>query len=105
MIFPGGTLRVVSPVTEDGNRPKIDSQTGRQVYREDFLPKSARKALEDRNKRLPNHLKKIIELLPVDVVREQPVMQQVVQPTVVTQQTSQPPIIKRKPGPKPKVHA
>lgn len=98
MIFKGGTLRVVSPKTEDGNRPKIDPVTKQQVYREDFLPLTARKALEDQNKKLPSHLKKQIEVLTEDV----PVNNTA--ETVTTKPTPEPQVIKRR-GPKPKNHA
>lgn len=92
MIFPKGTLRVVSPVTEDGNRPKIVD--GMPVYKETFLPKTAKRMLERQNDRLPNHLKKKIEVLDEDyAVPEQGAQQVVVEKP------------KGKPGPKPKQHA
>lgn len=71
MYFKGDYLRVVSPVTEDGNRPLIDPETGKQVWKETALPVTARKALEDQNKRLPNHLKKKIEY--VSTQEERPI--------------------------------
>jgi hypothetical protein len=91
MIFPKGTLRVVSPVTEDGNRPKIVD--GMPVYKETFLPKSAMRNLQRQNDRLPNHLKKKIELLTDDYV----------EPTQGEQVVAEKP--KGKPGPKPKQNA
>jgi hypothetical protein len=94
MIFPQGTLRVVSPVTEDGNRPKIID--GMPVYKETFLPKTAKRALERQNNNLPNHLKKKIEVLKEDYVV----------PTQGTQQVAAvPEKAKGKPGPKPKQNA
>lgn len=92
MIFPKGTLRVVSPVTVDGNRPKIVD--GMQVYKETYLPKTAKRSLDNQNKRLPEHLRKKIEVLGEDYV----------QPT----QEAQPPApekVKLKPGPKPRPNA
>lgn len=91
MIFPKGTLRVVSPVTEDGNRPKIVD--GMPVYKETFLPKSAMRNLQRQNDRLPNHLKKKIELLTDDYV----------EPTQGEQVAAEKP--KGNPGPKPKQNA
>ncbi len=99
MIFPKGTLRVVSPVTEDGNRPKIDPDTKQAIYKETFLPMTAKKALEEQNRRLPNHLKKSIE--PLD---DQPV-KKAVQPAMVSEQVEvKGPVHPQrlKPGPKPK---
>lgn len=92
MIFPKGTLRVVSPVTEDGNRPKIVD--GMPVYKETFLPKTAKRNLERQNNNLPNHLKKKIEVLEDDYVEPTHDVQQVV--------VEKP---KGKPGPKPKQNA
>lgn len=97
MIFKGGTLRVVSPVTEDGNRPKIDPETRLPIYKETFMPKSAKPALDKQNKRLPNHLKKKIELLPSDYVQPSQAVQEVA--------PVQSPVTRNKPGPKPKNHA
>lgn len=88
MIFKGqrGTIRVVSPVTEDGNRPKIDPETKKQIFREDYFPGTAKAAFEDQNKKLPPHLQKIIEpLSDGDVAVKEPE--------------------KKKPGPKPKPDA
>lgn len=93
MIFPKGTLRVVSPVTEDGSRPKYDEQ-GRQVYKETFLPKTAKRAMERQNANKPNHLKKKIEVLAEDYVEPT----QGAQPVVAEKP-------KVKPGPKPRTNA
>lgn len=92
MIFPKGTLRVVSPVTVDGNRPKIVD--GMQVTKTTFLPKTAKRALENQNKRLPEHLRKKIEPLDEDYVQSDQGAQQ-----------AAPEKVKGKPGPKPKDHA
>lgn len=94
MIFPKGTLRVVSPVTVDGNRPKIVD--GKQVYKETYLPKTAKKALDNQNKRLPEHLRKKIEILQEDYTEPSQVMQSEILPAEKP---------KGKPGPKPKEHA
>lgn len=82
MIFPNGTLRVVSPVTEDGNRPKIVD--GMPVYKETFLPKTAKRALDRQNNNLPNHLKKKIEIVDEGTPAKK---------------------LKSKPGPKPRPNA
>lgn len=90
-MFPNGTIRVVTPVTEDGNRPKIVD--GMPVYKETFLPKTAKRAMEKQNDRLPNHLKKSIEVL-----EDAPV-------TVQPKAEAAPPKPRVKPGPKPKQNA
>lgn len=99
MIFPKGTLRVVSPVTEDGNRPKIVD--GMPVYKETFLPKTAKRALERQNNNLPNHLKKQIQELEEDYVEPT----QEAGPVATQQVVKQPLVVKNKRGPKPKNHA
>lgn len=88
MYFTSSYLRVVSPVTEDGNRPKIIN--GMQVFKETALPLSAKKMLMEQNRNLPVHLRKTIE----------EVHNNDVQP-VVTNQTVQN-TERKKPGPKPK---
>lgn len=88
MYFKSDYLRVVSPVTEDGNRPKIDPDTGMPIYKETSLPVTARKQLETQNRRLPAHLRKRIELVSSDEPR--PIA------------TKANPVIRKKPGPKPK---
>lgn len=88
MYFKGDYLRVVTPVTEDGNRPKIDPDTGQQIFKETALPVTARRQLEIQNQRLPQHLKKKIELVSSDEPR--PIA------------TKENPVIRKKPGPKPK---
>jgi hypothetical protein len=74
MYFANSYLRVVSPVTEDGNRPKIVN--GMPVYKETAL--------------LPQHLRKTIE----EVHNED------VQPVVTNQSVKT--TERKKPGPKPK---
>lgn len=91
MYFKSSYLRVVTPVTEDGNRPKLFN--GQQVYKETALPLSAKKHLDEQNRKLPAHLKKIIEIVSSEET----------QPTVTNQAiASQPDNERRKPGPKPK---
>lgn len=99
-MFPNGTIRVLSPITEDGNRPKLD-RNGQRMWREDFFPATSLKAFERRNNRLPDHLKKKIE--PVsdgDVAVKQPA--QAVTAAVVVTET---PNVVKKRGPKPKNNA
>lgn len=57
----GDHLRVVSVITEDGVRPKLD-ESGRQMVKETLLPLTAKKHMEERNRELPNHLKMKIEV-------------------------------------------
>lgn len=87
MYFKSSYLRVVTPVTEDGNRPRIIN--GQQVFKETALPLSAKKQLMEQNRNLPVHLRKIIEEVHNDEVQP-----------VVTNHI----LIKErgKPGPKPK---
>lgn len=51
MYFTGPYLRVTTPITSNGMIPKFDSN-GQKEVREDFLPLSARKQLESKNRRL-----------------------------------------------------
>lgn len=97
MIFPNGTIRVLTPVTEDGNRPKLDAN-GQRIWKEDHFPASAQKAFERRNSRLPDHLKKKIERMSDGDIA------QPVQVAPVTNTNDVPGIVKRR-GPKPKVNA
>lgn len=60
--FKGEYLRVKSPVTTNGITPKMVN--GQMVYKEDHLPVTARKILEKKNLKLPEHLRKIIEHVP-----------------------------------------
>lgn len=90
MYFKGDYLRVISPVTEDGNRPKIDSVTGMPVFKETALPTTAKKALDIQNRRLPAHLRKKIEMVSNSVDQPRPIV------------TRENPVERKKPGPKPK---
>lgn len=58
----GDHIRVVTPITTNGVIPKLDEQ-GQQAYKETFLPLTAKKFIEEQNINLPNHLKKIIEVI------------------------------------------
>lgn len=89
MYFANSYLRVVTPVTEDGNRPRIVN--GQQVFKETALPLSAKKMLVEQNKNLPKHLQKIIE----------EVHNNDAQPVVTNQSAAAQPE-RKKPGPKPK---
>lgn len=64
MYFQGTYLRVSTPETVNGLVPKIGPD-GQVVYKETFLPLSAKKSLEAKNQRLikkgHGHLKMIIE--------------------------------------------
>lgn len=62
-LFKGDYLRVLSPVTSDGMVPVMDHD-GKVKYREDHLPVTAKKMLEKKNLKLPQHLRKKIELVP-----------------------------------------
>jgi hypothetical protein len=88
MIFKGqgGTIRVVSPRTQNGKDLLYDPVTKQPIYREDFLPATAKKFIEDQNRNLPVQLQKTIELVSDgDVGVKSPE--------------------KKKPGPKPKDNA
>lgn len=89
MYFTNSYLRVVTPVTEDGNRPRIIN--GQQVFKETALPLSAKKHLIEQNRNLPVHLRKTIE----------EVHNNEAQPVVTNQSMAAQPE-RRKPGPKPK---
>lgn len=90
MYFKDSYLRVVTPVTEDGNRPRIVN--GQQVFKETALPLSAKKMLLEQNRNLPVHLRKTIE----------EVHNNDVQPVVTNQSVISAQPVKNKPGPKPK---
>lgn len=98
MIFPNGTIRVLTPITEDGNRPKLD-RSGQQEWKEDFFPLSAQRHFERRNSRLPNHLKKKIEVVGDGDVDARATGTQVVADTITA------PVTIKKRGPKPKSNA
>lgn len=59
MVFQGNYLRVLTPRTVDGITPQMVND--RLVYKEEFLPLSARPYLELQNKDLPEILRKKIE--------------------------------------------
>lgn len=65
MYFTGSYLRVTTPVTTNGVIPKL--QDGRQVTKETFLPLTAKKKLEAKNRRLSKrgfqHLVSTIEVV------------------------------------------
>ena len=61
----GDHLRILSPVTIDGNMLKLDD-SGKAIYKETHLPMTAKKALLLQNSRLPPHLRKKIELVSPD---------------------------------------
>jgi hypothetical protein len=63
MITQGSYLRVLSPRTTNGNNVVVDPQTRMVAYKEDHLPLSAKRYLELYNKNLPQHLRKIIEVV------------------------------------------
>jgi hypothetical protein len=90
MYFHNSYLRVVTPVTEDGNRPRIVN--GQQVFKETALPLSAKKMLMEQNRGLPVHLRKIIE----------EVHNNDAQPVVTNQSVTASQVERKKPGPKPK---
>jgi hypothetical protein len=73
MYFTGPYLRVLTPKTTNGILPLIIN--GEQQYREDFLPLTARKQLEAKNRRLQksgnNHL-----LVDIEEVGSQPVFKE-----------------------------
>lgn len=86
-MFKGGTIRVVSPVREGGNRVRVDAETGIPMYKEEFFPLSSKREFDRLNRSLPNHLKKKIEVVnDGDVAGEKPKG-------------------RGKPGPKPKTNA
>jgi hypothetical protein len=64
MVFKGNYLRVSTPRTTDGVTPQMED--GRLVYKEDFLPLSALKDLNEQNLKLPEILKKKIEVVKND---------------------------------------
>lgn len=58
----GDHLRVVSPLTTDGTTLKY-GEDQKVMYKETFLPLTAKKELLLQNTRLPAHLKKKIEVI------------------------------------------
>ena len=74
MYFQGPHLRVSTPVTSNGIIPKMEG--GQIAYRIDFLPMSAKAALEKKNQRLvkagQGHLQMKIEIVSDQVVEVPP---------------------------------
>lgn len=60
-MFKGDYLRVLTPETIDGVNLKY--RNNRPVYKEAHLPLSARKHIERKNAKLPEQLRKKIELV------------------------------------------
>lgn len=61
MINNGSYLRVLTPRTSNGVNPIIVD--GQVQYKETSLPMAAKRHLEEQNRKLPDHLKKIIEVV------------------------------------------
>lgn len=59
MFFDGPYLRVLTPETSDG--VNLMMVKDKKVYRESHLPLTARKHLERKNLKLPEHLRHKIE--------------------------------------------
>lgn len=78
MFFNGPYLRVLSPATTNGVNLKIGDDD-KVIYKEAHLPLTAKRSIEQQNAKLPDHLKKKVE-----VVGTEPVS------------------VRKKPGPKPK---
>lgn len=97
-MFKGGTIRVVSPIREGGNRIKVDPDTGQTMYKEEFFPASAKPQFDRQNRSLPNHLKKKIEFVSDGDIGPTQVLQPVTKPVATA------PVIKKR-GPKPKNRA
>lgn len=92
MIFPNGTIRVVSPVREGGNRVRVDN-LGRPMYKEEYFPLSAKREFDRQNRSLPNHLKKKIEVVSdgdVQLPVRQPAQQQVPAEVVIKKRGGRP---------------
>lgn len=61
MVNSGSYLRVLTPRTSNGvNLIVVDGQV---QYKETSLPMSAKRYIEEQNRKLPDHLKKIIEVV------------------------------------------
>lgn len=68
--FKGDYLRVLTPITTNGTVPAIGLD-GRPMYKESHLDLRAQKHLEKKNKRLPVHLRHIIERVSAGVYKPQ----------------------------------
>lgn len=77
MYFTGPYLRVTTPKTTNGLIPLM--KNGAQVVREDFLPLSAKKQLEQKNRRLEKNGHRHL-LMEIEVVGEAPNARVVEQP-------------------------
>lgn len=92
MYFKNNYLRILKPRTVDGNALEYNSDKT-PVYKETTAPVTARRAFENRNRILPDHLKMTIELVSTSPDEVRPIA------------TRQNPVERKKPGPKPKQHA
>lgn len=61
MLFGNTYLRVLTPITTNGVNPRISD--GQVEYRETYLPYTAKRHLDELNMKLPDHLKKQIEVI------------------------------------------
>jgi len=64
MVYTGNYLRVLTPRTVDGVTPEMEND--RLVLKEAFMPLTALRELEEQNKRLPEILRKRIEIVTDD---------------------------------------
>jgi len=64
MYMQGSYLRVLTPRTTNGSNLEIGPD-GRVVYKEAHLPLSAKSKIEQYNRKLAQHLKKVIEVVNV----------------------------------------
>lgn len=89
-------LRVLSPKTRNGNDLVI-GEDGRVEYKETHLPMSSKRYMELQNAKLPDHLKKKIEVV-YDEEREEVVKPQNQKEVPIDDKK------KKRPGPQPKAH-
>lgn len=61
-MLKGNYLRVLTPRTTNGTNIMMD-ENRQQMFKEAHLPLTAKRALETQNRALPDHLKKIIEVV------------------------------------------
>lgn len=62
MNFKGKHIRVLTPVTTNGINPKTDKDD-KVIFKTAFLPFTAKAYIERLNTKLPDHLKKRIEVV------------------------------------------
>lgn len=74
-MFKGDYLRVLTPITSDGVQLAVVD--GQVQYREDHLPLTARKTLERKNAKLPESLRKKIEVVSNAPYKPQEVSQEI----------------------------